>query len=137
MVELKQYVAVDDVGKVVNPLVVEGQVHGGVAQGIAQALFEGAVYDDDGNLLTATLVDYLVPSAADLPSFTTDRTETPSTTNPLGVKGVGEAGTIASTPAVVNAVVDALRPLGVDDVEMPCTPMHVWQAIGAASGGAK
>jgi carbon-monoxide dehydrogenase large subunit len=137
MVELKQYVAVDDVGKVVNPLVVEGQVHGGVAQGIAQALFEGAVYDDDGNLLTGTLVDYLVPSAADLPSFTTDRTETPSTTNPLGVKGVGEAGTIASTPAVVNAVVDALRPLGVDDVEMPCTPMHVWQAIGAASGGAK
>jgi aerobic carbon-monoxide dehydrogenase large subunit len=137
MVELKQYVAVDDVGKVVNPLVVEGQVHGGVAQGIAQALFEGAVYDDDGNLLTGTLVDYLVPSAADLPSITTDRTETPSTTNPLGVKGVGEAGTIASTPAVVNAVVDALRPLGVDDVEMPCTPMHVWQAIGAASGGAK
>ncbi len=137
MVELKQYVAVDDVGKVVNPLVVEGQVHGGVAQGIAQALFEGAVYDEDGNLLTGTLVDYLVPSAADLPSFTTDRTETPSTTNPLGVKGVGEAGTIASTPAVVNAVVDALRPLGVDDVEMPCTPMHVWQAIGAASGGAK
>jgi carbon-monoxide dehydrogenase large subunit len=137
MVELKQYVAVDDVGKVVNPLVVEGQVHGGVAQGIAQALFEGAIYDDDGNLLTGTLVDYLVPSAADLPSFTTDRTETPSTTNPLGVKGVGEAGTIASTPAVVNAVVDALRPLGVDDVEMPCTPMHVWQAIGAASGGAK
>jgi carbon-monoxide dehydrogenase large subunit len=137
MVELKQYVAVDDVGKVVNPLVVEGQVHGGVAQGIAQALFEGAVYDDDGNLLTGTLVDYLVPSAADLPSLTTDRTETPSTTNPLGVKGVGEAGTIASTPAVVNAVVDALRPLGVDDVEMPCTPMHVWQAIRAASGGAK
>jgi carbon-monoxide dehydrogenase large subunit len=137
MVELKQYVAVDDVGKVVNPLVVEGQVHGGVAQGIAQALFEGAIYDDDGNLLTGTLVDYLVPSAADLPPFTTDRTETPSTTNPLGVKGVGEAGTIASTPAVVNAVVDALRPLGVDDVEMPCTPMHVWQAIGTASGGAK
>ncbi|MGH8776218.1 MAG: xanthine dehydrogenase family protein molybdopterin-binding subunit [Jiangellaceae bacterium] len=134
MVELKQYVAVDDVGKVVNPMVVEGQVHGGVAQGIAQALFEGAVYDGDGNLVTGTFVDYLVPSAADFPSFTTDRTETPSTTNPLGVKGVGEAGTIASTPAVVNAVVDALRPLGVDDVDMPCTPMHVWQAINAAKG---
>ncbi|HEX6576792.1 MAG TPA: molybdopterin cofactor-binding domain-containing protein, partial [Jiangellaceae bacterium] len=133
-VTLKQYVAVDDVGKVVNPLVVEGQVHGGVTQGIAQALFEGAVYDAEGNLLTGTLVDYLVPSAADLPSFTTDRTETPSTTNPLGVKGVGEAGTIASTPAVVNAVVDALRPLGVDDVRMPCTPMHVWQAMAAAKG---
>jgi aerobic carbon-monoxide dehydrogenase large subunit len=133
-VALKRYVAVDDVGKVVNPLVVEGQVHGGVAQGIAQALFEEAVYDDDGNLVTGTFVDYLVPSAADLPSFTTDRTETPSTTNPLGVKGVGEAGTIASTPAVVNAVVDALRPLGVNDVEMPCTPMHVWQAMEAAKG---
>jgi carbon-monoxide dehydrogenase large subunit len=133
-VALKQYVAVDDVGKVVNPLVVEGQVHGGVTQGIAQALFEGAVYDAEGNLVTGTMVDYLVPSAADLPSFSTDRTETPSTTNPLGVKGVGEAGTIASTPAVVNAVVDALRPRGVNDVEMPCTPMHVWQAMTAAKG---
>jgi len=133
-VDLKKYVAVDDVGKVVNPLVVEGQVHGGVAQGIAQALFEEAVYDAEGNLVTGTMVDYLVPSAADLPSFTTDRTETPSTTNPLGVKGVGEAGTIASTPAVVNAVVDALRPRGVNDVQMPCTPMHVWQAMEAAKG---
>jgi aerobic carbon-monoxide dehydrogenase large subunit len=133
-VDLKQYVAVDDVGKVVNPLVVEGQVHGGVAQGVAQALFEEAVYDDDGNLVSGTFVDYLVPTAADLPPITTDRTETPSTTNPLGVKGVGEAGTIASTPAVVNAVVDALRPLGVNDVPMPCSPMHVWEAINAAKG---
>ena len=133
-VDLKRYVAVDDVGKVVNPLVVDGQIHGGVTQGIAQALFEEAVYDDDGNLLTGTLVDYLVPAAPDLPSFTTDRTETPSTTNPLGVKGVGETGTIASTPAIVNAVVDALRPLGVNDVPMPCSPMHVWQAINAAKG---
>jgi aerobic carbon-monoxide dehydrogenase large subunit len=133
-VDLKQYVAVDDVGKVVNPLVVEGQVHGGVVQGIAQALFEEGVYDDDGNLVSGTFVDYLVPTAADLPPITTDRTETPSTTNPLGVKGVGEAGTIASTPAVVNAVVDALRPLGVNDVPMPCSPMHVWQAINAAKG---
>jgi carbon-monoxide dehydrogenase large subunit len=132
-VRLRSYVAVDDVGKVVNPLIVEGQIHGGLAQGIAQALYEEAVYDDQGNLLTTTLADYLVPSAADLPSFITDRTETPATTNPLGVKGVGEAGTIASTPAVVNAIVDALRPLGVRDVPMPCSPEHVWRAIQAAS----
>src|SRR4249920_126836 len=112
-VTIRSYVAVDDVGKVVNPVIVEGQVHGGIAQGIAQALYEEAVYDDDGNLLTTTLADYLVPSAADLPHLTTDRTETPATSNPLGVKGVGEAGTIASTPAVVNAIVDALRPMGV------------------------
>jgi carbon-monoxide dehydrogenase large subunit len=131
-VTIRSYVAVDDVGKVVNPLIVEGQVHGGIAQGIAQALYEEAVYDDDGNLLTTTLADYLVPSAADLPSITTDRTETPATTNPLGVKGVGEAGTIASTPAVVNAIVDALRPMGINDVPMPCTPEHVWRAIHTA-----
>ena len=120
---------VDDIGKVVNPLIVEGQVHGGLAQGIAQALFEEAVHDESGTLTTGTLADYLVPSAADLPSFTTDRTETPSTSNVLGVKGVGEAGTIASTPAVVNAIVDAVRHLGVNDIQMPCTPMRVWQAI--------
>jgi aerobic carbon-monoxide dehydrogenase large subunit len=131
-VTIRSYVAVDDVGKTVNPLIVEGQVHGGLAQGIAQALYEEAVYDDDGNLLTTTLADYLVPSAADLPHFTTDRTETPATTNPLGVKGVGEAGTIASTPAVVNAIVDALRPMGINDVPMPCTPERVWRAIQSA-----
>ena len=142
-VALRSYVAVDDIGNVVNPLIVEGQVHGGIAQGIAQALYEEAVYDADGNLVTGTMVDYLVPSAADLIDFTTDRTVTPSTTNPLGVKGVGEAGTIASTPAVVNAVVDALRPLGIDDVRMPCSPQAVWRAIqeagstgSAADGGA-
>jgi carbon-monoxide dehydrogenase large subunit len=135
MVTIRSYVAVDDVGKVVNPLIVDGQVHGGVAQGIAQALYEEAVYDDAGNLLTTTLADYLVPSAADLPSYVTDRTETPSA-NRLGVKGVGEAGTIASTPAVVNAVVDALRPLGVSDVTMPCSPERVWRAIEAAQGSA-
>jgi aerobic carbon-monoxide dehydrogenase large subunit len=128
-VKLRSYVAVDDVGKVVNPLIVEGQVHGGLAQGIAQALYEEAVYDADGNLTTTTMADYLIPSAADLPTFTTDRTETPATTNPLGVKGVGEAGTIASTPAVVNAIVDALRPYGVSDVRMPCTPERVWRAL--------
>jgi len=133
-VKIRSYVAVDDVGAVVNPLIVEGQVHGGVAQGIAQALYEEAVYDDDGNLVTSTLADYLVPSAADLPSYVTDRTESRAA-NSLGVKGVGEAGTIASTPAVVNAIVDALRPLGVNDVEMPCTPERVWRAIQAARGG--
>ena len=134
-VTIRTYVSVDDVGKVVNPLIVEGQIHGGIAQGIAQALYEEGVYDDAGNLLTTTLADYLVPSAADLPSYITDRTESPSTTNALGVKGVGEAGTIASTPAVVNSIVDALRPLGIRDITMPCTPERVWRAIQTARGG--
>jgi aerobic carbon-monoxide dehydrogenase large subunit len=135
-VEIRKYVCVDDIGSVVNPLIVEGQVHGGLAQGIAQAMFEEAVYDETGTLMTATLADYLVPSAADLPEFVTDRTETRATSNPLGVKGVGEAGTIASTPAVVNAIVDALRPMGVNDVEMPCSPQRVWRAItGARESG--
>jgi carbon-monoxide dehydrogenase large subunit len=132
-VKIRSYVAVDDIGKAVNPVIVDGQVHGGLAQGIAQALYEEAVYDDDGNLLTTTLADYLVPSAADLPSYTTSRTESPAD-NRLGVKGVGEAGTIASTPAVVNSVIDALRPLGIRDITMPCTPERVWRAIQAARG---
>ena len=132
---MRSYVAVDDIGKTINPMIVEGQVHGGLAQGIGQALFEGAEYDSEGQLLTASLADYLIPSAADLPTFVTDRTETPSTTHPLGTKGVGEAGTIASTPAVMNAVVDALRPLGVTDVLMPASPQNVWRAIQAAAGG--
>jgi carbon-monoxide dehydrogenase large subunit len=131
-VKIRTYACVDDVGTVINPLIVDGQVHGGVAQGIAQALYEEAVYDSDGNLLTGSLADYTVPSAADLPAFVTDRTETPATSNPLGVKGVGEAGTIASTPAVVNAIVDALRPYGVNDVSMPCTPERVWRALKSA-----
>jgi len=136
-VSVRKYVCVDDVGTVVNPNIVEGQIHGGLAQGIAQALYEEAVHDESGTLTTGTFADYLIPSAADLPSFETDRTETPSTTNPLGVKGVGEAGTIASTPAVVNAVLDAVRQYGVTDIEMPCTPMRVWQAIqtGASKAG--
>jgi carbon-monoxide dehydrogenase large subunit len=133
-VSIRKYVAVDDVGRVVNPMIVEGQVHGGVAQGIAQALFEEAVYDPDGNLLSGTFVDYTLPTAADLPDLITDRTETPAPDHPLGTKGVGEAGTIASTPAVVNAVVDALRPYGVTDVQMPCTPERVWRAIQSAGG---
>lgn len=136
-VQLRSYVAVDDVGKVINPQIVEGQVHGGLAQGIAQALYEEVVYDEAGNLTTGSIIDYYAPSAADLPTFVTDRTETPATTNPLGVKGVGEAGTIASTPAVVNAVVDALRPYGVNDVPMPCSPRNVWEALRSAQGGAK
>jgi carbon-monoxide dehydrogenase large subunit len=139
-VRIRSYVCVDDVGRVVNPLIVEGQVHGGLAQGIAQALFEEAVYDEGGTLISGTLANYLVPSAADLPSFTTDRTETPATSNPLGVKGVGEAGTIASTPAVVNSIIDAVRHLGVTNIDMPCSPQRVWrtiQAASAAQGGAR
>jgi carbon-monoxide dehydrogenase large subunit len=133
-VKLRSYVCVDDVGVVVNPLIVDGQVHGGLAQGIAQALYEDAMYTEDGQLTAGTLVDYLVPTAADLPSFTLGRSVTPSTTNPLGVKGVGEAGTIASTPAVVNAIIDAVRPFGVNDIEMPCTPQKVWRAIQGSGG---
>jgi carbon-monoxide dehydrogenase large subunit len=134
-VALQRYVAVDDCGNQVNPLIVEGQVHGGVVQGVAQALFEEAVYDADGNLRTATLADYLVPSAADVPSIETAHTITPSPTNPLGVKGIGEAGTIGAAPAVINAIVDALSPYGVRDVPMPASPQRVWEAIN--SGGAK
>jgi carbon-monoxide dehydrogenase large subunit len=133
-VKIYRYACVDDVGKVVNPLIVEGQIHGGLAQGIAQALYEECVYDDAGTLLTGTLADYLLPSAMDLPHFITANTETPCTTNPLGVKGVGEAGCIASTPAVVNSVLDAVRQFGVTDVEMPCSPQRVWRAIQQAQG---
>jgi carbon-monoxide dehydrogenase large subunit len=132
---IRRYVAVDDIGVQVNPMIVEGQVHGGLAQGIAQALWEGAAYDEDGNLITASLADYLLPTAVDVPEYITDRTVTPSTTHPLGTKGVGEAGTIASTPAVVNAVIDAVRHLGVPDVLMPCTPQTVWRALQAATDG--
>ena len=134
-VQLRDYVCVDDVGTVVNPTLVEGQVHGGLAHGIAQALFEEAAYDDSGTLLSGTFVDYTLPTAADLPTFTTDRTTTPATTNPLGVKGVGEAGTIASPPAVVNAVLDAVRQYGVTDIDMPTTPYRVWRAIRDARAG--
>jgi carbon-monoxide dehydrogenase large subunit len=128
---LHRYVAIDDVGNVINPMIVDGQVHGGIVQGIAQALWEEAVYDEDGNLVTGSLLNYLVPSAAELPSFELDRTVSPSPTNPLGVKGVGETGAIASTPAVVNAVIDALSPYGVTDIDMPATPERVWRAIEA------
>ncbi|HEX6516830.1 MAG TPA: xanthine dehydrogenase family protein molybdopterin-binding subunit [Nocardioidaceae bacterium] len=134
-VKLRSYVSVDDVGTIVNPLIVAGQLHGGIAQGIAQALWEEAVHDESGTLVSASFVDYLVPTAADTISFRNENTVTPATTNQLGAKGVGEAGTIASTPAVVNAVVDALRPFGVDDVRMPCTPERIWKAVHGRDGG--
>jgi carbon-monoxide dehydrogenase large subunit len=133
---LDKYVAVDDCGNQVNPMIVEGQIHGGIVQGIGQALFEEAVYDANGNLLTSTLADYMVPTATEFPNFVTDSTVTPSPTNPMGVKGIGEAGTIASTPAVINAIVDALSPMGITDIEMPASPQHVWEAINTARGNA-
>lgn len=131
-VTMRKYVCVDDVGQIINPLIVEGQVHGGIVQGIAQALWEEAVFDDQGTLVTGSFVDYTLPTTADTISFVTENTTSPSTSNTLGTKGVGEAGAIASTPAVVNAVVDALRPLGINDILMPCTPERVWKAIQSA-----
>jgi len=130
-VTLKRFVACDDVGNVINPMIVDGQIHGGIAQGIGQALFEGAVYDDFGQLINGSYLDYTMPRADDLPMFEVDRQETPCPHNPLGVKGAGEAGTIGSTPAVVNAVIDALAPFGVKDIEMPLTPERVWRAMNS------
>ncbi len=132
--KLKRYVAVDDVGNVINPMIVDGMVHGGVAQGIGQAMQEGAVYGEDGQLLTGSMLDYAVPTAEDLPSFETARTVTPSPSNPLGVKGAGEAGTIAATPAVVNAAVDALAHLGIKHLDMPLSSERIWRAIQEAKG---
>jgi carbon-monoxide dehydrogenase large subunit len=129
---LMRYIGVDDVGNVVNPLIVNGQFHGGIAQGLAQALYEGAVYDDNGELITGTMSDYAVPKASMVPSYELDRTVTPSPVNPLGVKGAGEAGTIASTPAVANAVIDALSHLGIKHLDMPLTPERLWRAINTA-----
>ena len=131
-VEVVRYVAVDDCGNPVNPLLIDGQVHGGIAFGIGQALYERIHYDEDGQLVTGTFVDYALPTAAELPSFETDRTVTPSPSNSMGVKGVGEAGTIAASAAVTNAVIDALSPLGVGFINMPLSPMRVWQAIEEA-----
>ncbi len=135
-VELLNYFAVDDCGNQVNPLIVEGQVHGGIVQGVAQALWESAEYDEDGNCKNPSMLDYLVPSAAEMPSMELGFTTTPSTSNPLGVKGVGEAGTIGSAAAVINAVCDALSPYGITDMEMPATPHRVWSAIQQAQNGA-
>ena len=132
VIKLRRYIAVDDCGRVINPLLVDGQIQGGLAQGIAQALFEEAVYDENGQLISGSLMDYAVPKADDLVNFELDRTETPSPVNALGVKGIGEAGTIASSAAIVNAVVDALAPLGVKHLDMPLKPERVWQAIQQA-----
>jgi carbon-monoxide dehydrogenase large subunit len=135
VVDLVRYIAVDDVGNKINPLIVDGQLHGGIAQGVGQALWEGAIYGEDGQLLTGSMLDYPLPKASKLPTFELDETVTPSPVNPIGVKGVGEAGAIASTAAVANAVIDALSPLGIRHLDMPYTPQTVWSAIQSAKGG--
>ncbi|MCB0194157.1 MAG: molybdopterin-dependent oxidoreductase [Anaerolineae bacterium] len=134
-VQIKRYLAVDDVGKKINPLIVDGQIHGGVVQGVGQALWEGAMYDDNGQLVSGSLMDYALPKAHYLPMIETDSTETPSPVNPMGIKGAGEAGTIASAQAVVNAVVDALAPYGIKHIDMPLTPQKVWEAIHSNGNG--
>jgi carbon-monoxide dehydrogenase large subunit len=128
-VRIQKYLAVDDCGPMINPIIVEGQLHGGIAQGMAQALYEEVVYDERGQLLTGTLLDYAVPRADQVPSYELDHTVTPTSVNPLGVKGVGEAGTIGSTPAIVNAVIDALAPFGVEHIDMPLRPEKLWRAM--------
>jgi carbon-monoxide dehydrogenase large subunit len=128
-VELIRHIAVDDCGRILNPLLVSGQQHGGIAQGVSQALYEGFEYDTDGNPLTANLMDYAMPSAAEFPSFEASNTQTPTPLNPLGAKGIGESGTIGSTPAVQNAVIDALSHLGVRHIDMPLTAERVWRGI--------
>jgi carbon-monoxide dehydrogenase large subunit len=133
-VDVVRYCAVDDCGPAINPTLIDGQIHGGITHAIGQALYERIHYDDEGQLVTGTFIDYALPSAADVPSYETDRTETPSPVNSLGVKGVGEAGTIAASPAVVNAVIDALRPLGVNYIDMPLSPQNVWATIQQARG---
>ena len=132
-VTMRKYVCVDDIGTIINPLIVSGQVHGGLVQGIAQALWEEAVYDDAGTLVSGSFTDYLLPTAADTISFDIDHTSSPSITNTLGTKGVGEAGTVGAMPAVINAINDALEPLGVRNLQMPATPDKVWRAIRHAA----
>jgi carbon-monoxide dehydrogenase large subunit len=131
-VEILRYITVDDCGNVVNPMIVAGQVHGGVAQGIGQAMLEEAVYDEDGNLLTGSMLDYPIPTAGDVPAFELNSTVTPTNVNSIGAKGIGEAGTIGSAQTIVNAVVDALEPFGVKHVDMPLRPKRVWAAIQEA-----
>src|SRR6201991_671284 len=135
-IKFLRYVAVDDCGKVINPMLVDGQVHGGIVQSIGQAMYEEVVYDEQGQLITGTLMDYAVPRASHIPNFELDRTETPSPVNPLGVKGVGEAGTIGATPAIVGAIVDALAPFGVKHLDMPVKPETVWRIINEKGGNA-
>ena len=132
LARLLRHLAVDDAGRIHNRVLAEGQVHGGIAQGVAQALFEEVRYDADGNCLNGNLASYAMPAAADLPAFETEQTQTPTPLNPLGAKGIGESGAIGATPAVQNAVVDALAHLGVTHVDMPLTPERVWRAIRAA-----
>jgi aerobic carbon-monoxide dehydrogenase large subunit len=129
VVTLDRYAAVDDVGKVMNRLLCEGQIHGGVAQGIGQALMESIVYDADGQLVTGSFQDYAMPRAEDFPEMVSELTEVPATTNPLGIKGAGEAGATGAPPAIISAILDALRPLGIDHIDMPATPQRVWAAI--------
>src|SRR5262249_1687437 len=131
-VTIERLVAVDDVGTVVNPLIVEGQIMGGLTQGVAEALYERVVWDEDGQLMTSSLLDYAVPTAEMAPSYELDFTETPSPFNPLGAKGVGESGCVSAPPAIVNAVLDALAPLGIRNLNMPLTSEKVWQAIRQA-----
>jgi carbon-monoxide dehydrogenase large subunit len=131
-VEIKKYVAVDDCGKVINPLLVDGQVQGGIVQGLGQALYEEVVYDENGQLCTGSLMDYALPRAADVPRLKLARTETPTPVNPLGIKGIGEAGTIGSTPAIVSAVIDALAPFGVTHIDMPLTAQKIWRVCQVA-----
>ena len=134
MVRVDRFSAVDDFGTIINPMIVEGQVHGGLAQGIGQALLENCVYDrETGQLLTGSFMDYAMPRADDLPQFQLGTVCTPCTHNPLGTKGCGEAGAIGSPPAVINAVLDALRPLGVNEMDMPASPHRVWSVIDAAA----
>jgi carbon-monoxide dehydrogenase large subunit len=131
-VDIQKYVAVDDCGPVINPMIVDGQLHGGVVQGLAQALFEEMVYDDSGQLRSATFLDYSMPTANEIPEMVLDKTVTPSPTNALGVKGIGEAGTIAASAAVINAICDALAPLGISHVDMPASPDRLWKQIQEA-----
>jgi carbon-monoxide dehydrogenase large subunit len=135
-VKLVRYVAVDDLGRVINPMIVDGMVHGGVAQGVSQALWEHAEYDEEGQLLTGSLMNYALPKADELVSVELARTETPTPVNPLGVKGAGETGTIASTAAVANAVMDALSPFGIRHLDMPLTPGRIWEALRGGAGSA-
>ena len=132
-VHIDRFVAIDDIGMVINPMICEGQIHGGIAQGVGQALIENVVYDQtSGQLVTGSFLDYGMPRADDLPSFVSELVEIPAKTNPLGIKGIGEAGTIAAPPTVVNAVLDALHDLGVEHLDMPLTPARIWQAVNSA-----
>ena len=132
-VRIDRFVAVDDLGMIINPLICEGQIHGGIAQGVGQALFENVIYDQDsGQLITGSFLDYCMPRAGDFPPIVSEMLEVPAKTNPLGIKGIGEAGTIAAPPTVVNAVLDALHQLGVEHIDMPLTPARIWEAANAA-----